>query len=341
MKNETTLLKSYFQINDKIMVSIIVPVYNTERYIEKCLTSIINQSYQAIEIIIVNDGSTDNSLNICNNFEIRDQRIRVFSHYENKGLSCALNTGLDNATGDFLMFVDSDDWIDPNGVEYLMNLVNKHPNVDFIRSYNRKVFFNNDIKEPEVNSLETLIDKGTLLNNHQIGGFVSSIFVRRNVVENNKLRFNVDLQIKMDYLFNWQCVLNCKNIIVSQNVFYNYCFRSTSLINTNSFTKSLNHLRVSELVYEYSKPFWGNKRVYSTSREYLLNGLEAFISSLMYLTPNDKLLISQKRIRSIIVFYIKKHKICLQEFKIKQYLLLIITLVNYTLINKIKAKLCF
>jgi len=101
-------------------VSIIVPVYNAENYLANCLQSIINQSYKNIEIILINDGSSDNSLEICEGFKKDDNRIKLFS-IENSGVSTARNIGIEQATGDYITFADSDDWIELNTVEFIVN----------------------------------------------------------------------------------------------------------------------------------------------------------------------------------------------------------------------------
>lgn len=98
------------------LISIIVPVFNIEEYLSKCLTSLVNQTYQDIEIICVNDGSSDNSLDLLEQFSKRDSRIRIVSQ-NNKGLSAARNTGLLNARGEYIVFVDGDDWVDINMCE--------------------------------------------------------------------------------------------------------------------------------------------------------------------------------------------------------------------------------
>ncbi len=102
------------------LISIIVPVYNVEQYIRKCLDSIAEQTYKNIEIILVDDGSPDSCGAICDEYARRDKRIRVI-HRENGGLSAARNTGLDDAKGDYIMFVDSDDYITPDAVQLLMS----------------------------------------------------------------------------------------------------------------------------------------------------------------------------------------------------------------------------
>jgi len=99
---------------------VIVPVYNVEKYLEKCLNSIVNQTYQNLEIILVDDGSPDGCGAICDKYAAQDQRIRVI-HKENGGLSSARNAGLEIATGEYINFVDSDDWIEPDMYEYLLS----------------------------------------------------------------------------------------------------------------------------------------------------------------------------------------------------------------------------
>ena len=104
---------------DKPLVSIIVPVYNIEAYLRRCLDSLINQTYQNIEIILVDDGSTDNSPAICDEYAAKDGRVRVF-HKENGGVSSARNLGLDKAKGEWIAFVDSDDYIHPDFLRVLL-----------------------------------------------------------------------------------------------------------------------------------------------------------------------------------------------------------------------------
>ena len=100
------------------LISVIVPVYNTEKYIEKCVMSILNQTYKNLEIILIDDGSTDNSPQICDSLAEKDNRITVI-HQPNGGVSSARNIGLDNTHGDYITFVDSDDYIEPNMIEFL------------------------------------------------------------------------------------------------------------------------------------------------------------------------------------------------------------------------------
>ena len=104
------------------MISIIVPVYNVEQYIHQCITSILNQTYSDIEVLLIDDGSPDRSGEICEEFAMKDRRIRVF-HTENKGLSAARNLGLKEAKGEYIGFVDSDDWIEPDMYGFLLQQI--------------------------------------------------------------------------------------------------------------------------------------------------------------------------------------------------------------------------
>ena len=119
------------------LISIIVPVYNTENYLEKCLYSLVNQTYKNIEIIIIVDGSPDNSMNIIQKFVLADNRVKVISQ-KNQGLSGARNTGMNNTNGDYIMFIDSDDWIEIDTCEKAINASEK---------YNADVVFWSYIKE--------------------------------------------------------------------------------------------------------------------------------------------------------------------------------------------------
>ena len=109
---------------EKPLISIIVPVYNVEDYLKDCLNSLIHQSYTNLEIIIINDGSTDDSFAICKEFEALDNRIKLFSQ-ENRGLSCARNAGIERIQGDYFTFVDSDDYLDENFIERLYTFITK------------------------------------------------------------------------------------------------------------------------------------------------------------------------------------------------------------------------
>ena len=110
------------------MISVIIPVYNVEKYLNECLNSVCSQTFENLEIILVDDGSTDDSSKICDEWSAKDSRVRVI-HQLNAGLSEARNSGLKYCKGDYILYIDSDDSIEEDLVESLMNLIEKH-NVD-------------------------------------------------------------------------------------------------------------------------------------------------------------------------------------------------------------------
>ena len=120
------------------LISVIVPIYNVEQYLEKCIESIISQTYKNLQIILIDDGSNDKSGKICNKYAEKDKRVVVI-HKENAGVSEARNTGLDNAKGEWITFVDADDWIEEEYCQRLYNLVIETNSDVALCGYNRVV----------------------------------------------------------------------------------------------------------------------------------------------------------------------------------------------------------
>lgn len=127
------------------LVSIIVPIYNTSKYLSKCIDSLLNQSYTNIEIILINDGSTDNSKEICDNYSVANKNIKVI-HKQNAGVAEARNTGIETANGEFLCFVDSDDYVSKNYISDMLNVAQTE-NVDIVTSNQFKIWDDNNIIE--------------------------------------------------------------------------------------------------------------------------------------------------------------------------------------------------
>ena len=132
-------------------ISIIVPVYGVEKYLDRCVESVVKQSYKNLEIILVDDGSPDNCPQMCDEWASRDVRIQTV-HRENGGLSCARNTGLSVATGDYITFIDSDDWIAKDTYEYCLNLIAEHNDADVIQ-FNNVYATSNELKVIEKKEL--------------------------------------------------------------------------------------------------------------------------------------------------------------------------------------------
>lgn len=189
---------------EKYLVSIIVPVYNVERYIERCIESILAQTYKNIELILINDGSDDNSLQICNVFSNRDKRIRVIDK-ENTGVSSTRNIGIELARGKYLCFIDSDDYIENNYVEMLVG--NIHENAVTFCGY----FVDTYKENGNISSIPKIYRKenGNEISNNLVyvfhQGFLSVIWNKIYDVSRlreNNIKFDEKLSLGEDLLFN-------------------------------------------------------------------------------------------------------------------------------------------
>lgn len=206
------------------LVSIIIPIYNTEQYLCDCIDSILNQTYENIELILVNDGSTDNSLQLCKRY-ITNNKVVVFNK-SNGGVSSARNKGLELAKGDYIIFVDSDDILPYNAVDILVNESSDRISAIFglsLYQYDngRRILHKSrlDFGIHESRSLLAgFIDNGTL------GGFLISsaccALYRRDIIQKFNLKFLEGLKINEDGLFNLEYLMKSENILVIDRVVY-------------------------------------------------------------------------------------------------------------------------
>ncbi len=207
-------------VNDNIKVSVIVPIYNVEKFIGKCILSIIEQTYKNIEIILVIDGSLDNSGNIADEFAVKDSRIKVIRK-PNAGVSAARNSGLDVATGDFVCFSDGDDYVMPNYVEHLLNLCLTYNaevayTVDMYTTFHKEHVSNSQVKviSSEVATENILCYKVPI-------GVYSKMFKREFLVKNN-IRFLEDVYIGEGFNFNTACFQRANKVVMSNERIYFY-----------------------------------------------------------------------------------------------------------------------
>lgn len=184
------IFDSYKNIQD-MLVSIIIPAYNVEQYIEKCLLSIIRQSFTNLEVIVVDDGSTDKTGQLIDAFVKQDCRVRVI-HKKNAGVSTARNIGIEASAGDYLVFVDADDYLAQDYIEYMISLVTK-TEAEFCLS--KYCFTKNDEKQVNTETIEKLSPEEAtvlLLSPDVIVGCWNKIFKRSLIIE-NEIRFSNEL----------------------------------------------------------------------------------------------------------------------------------------------------
>lgn len=202
-------------------VSVIVPIYNSEENLSRCIESILSQSHKNLEVILVNDGSTDKSLEICENFSQKDKRIIVISQ-KNSGVSAARNFGLAVATGKFVQFVDADDYLNSNMTQCLLENITKN-NADFvICGYNKLTYDGVNLKVPTAFCSENLKDFKNCFENLYKNAFFNPPWNKLYRREKIKMLFNEKLDIGEDLLFNLLYVRFCNKILVINDALYNY-----------------------------------------------------------------------------------------------------------------------
>ncbi len=223
------------------LVSVIVPIYNVEKHLERCVQSIINQSYENLEIILVNDGSKDDSEKLCRQFENNDARVKVVSK-ENGGLSSARNAGIEVSTGEILSFVDGDDYIEKDMILNMVALMQKTDAQICVIGRNNfyedseKSFVDFSVEEDEVYDNLTAIKK--ILLKQDIDVSVCDKLFSRELF--NEIRFPVG-QTNEDCAIIFKLFLLAKNCAHAKGFGYYYCHRSGS-ITTSETPKSLGFL---------------------------------------------------------------------------------------------------
>ncbi len=255
------------------LISVIINVYNGENFIGKCLDSIINQTYKNLEILIINDGSTDNTKDICESY--KDKRIRIINQ-QNMGLSLARNVGIDNAKGEYLYFVDVDDFVEKDVIEYLYNMCKKYGTLMAscramdIYDYNYIV---NNSKE-EINVI-TNIDmlKKILLSKERAGNFWNKL-IKKEVFDN--IRFE-NRQIN-DVVVVYKLVLTTEKIAYSNQIKYYYLIRKGSITGIRNEKRSIDLYKAVVERYNYIKNIYPN----------LIENEICLISKIMMLYTEDK-----------------------------------------------------
>ena len=231
------------------LISIIVPVYNVEKYLERCVNSIINQTYKNIEIILVNDGSTDNSGNICDKFGKKDSRIKII-HKSNGGLSDARNAGLKIAKGEYIGFVDSDDYIKEDMFETLYNLNKEHNSeisiVSYYEYYNDKLIAVRDSKKLEVFNKISAIKE--LLIDTKIQSYAWNKLFKKELFENLEFPTNKNFEDIATTLLLFE---KANKIVLLEDPKYYYLRRDNSIVGKRNYKTYKDYLDVIYDKYLY------------------------------------------------------------------------------------------
>lgn len=216
-------------------ITIIIPVYNVEKYLRETIDAAINQTYKNLEIILVDDGSTDSSGKICDEYVKKDNRIRVI-HQENKGLSGARNTGLDNAIGKYIMFSDSDDTFELDACEKLYNFIEK-TNADYVVGNYINMDEDGTKWEKPVFDIEKYTERKLSIEDYNSSFYVMNSSVcnkifRKKFLDEIEVRFVEKLPAE-DAIFTTYCFIKSKCVYYMPDIIYNYRQRASNSISTS------------------------------------------------------------------------------------------------------------
>lgn len=212
------------------LISIIIPVYNVEKCLSECIDSVLNQSYQNLEIILVDDGSTDKSGMFCDSYAAKDERVRVF-HKENGGASSARNKGIEEAKGEYIIFVDSDDKVEQSYCEELYRSCSEKGSDISICGY-REVFSDHEVQhvltKDEHAGLSGVLDKDLFRINDHICGPVCKLY-KTSVIKDNDICFDTSYTVAEDQVFNFRYYDKIKTCTFVNLPLYTYNRKNSSL----------------------------------------------------------------------------------------------------------------
>lgn len=251
---------------NNILISVIVPIYNAETFIEKCIESIINQTYKELEIILINDGSTDMSKKICEKFEEKDPRVKLINQ-RNQGQNKARWKGIKSSNGDFITFVDADDWLELDVYENLIkNYIYEEADIyigGFIKDFKDKfISYGRMNKKIYDDNNEAIVD---IFNNEILSWGLWDKLYRRDLF-NNILMVNEIKSHGEDLLLNYQLFKGAKKIIYLPIKGYHYVQHENSTVHKNFSKERLSFLKACEIIKKEEK----NKNIIrSLNKRYL------------------------------------------------------------------------
>lgn len=308
------------------LVSIIIPIYNVEKYLEQCILSIVNQDYTNLEIILIDDGSTDNSPKICDKLAKLDNRINVI-HKKNSGVSNSRNYGISIANGKYIMFVDSDDWLESKCITELLESIKKYNTKlvqgasvinDNKRKSIKKMHIEEDINELKKAILNYKYDK-KYVNLRCVWG---KLFVTSIIKENN-LKFNEEIYLLEDGIFVYEYLKLIDNVVFIPVVTYHYRQVSTSLSHRyNSdqllqYKKLINKLEtitendfyINYTVLECLMTFISRNVKFYKNRKKFIKELKEVLKDDMYLNCINNLDNKKLKIKEKITLILLRHKL--------------------------------
>lgn len=225
-------------------ISVIIPVYNAEKFLDRCLGSVLGQTYENIEVIAVNDGSKDGSLALLNGYAQRDSRVRVIDQ-ENGGVANARNVGLAHAGGEYILFVDADDWIEPDMAQSLLKLLEQTREADIAVCGGDAAEHPEEavhIADPKVEIWDSDRQKTEFLTHQRLQGMLWNKLIRAECFAG--LSFDPTVGYGEDAQIMWKVLDRCRNMVLTGQVYYHHVIEPTSISNQKFSPKKYSAVKV-------------------------------------------------------------------------------------------------
>lgn len=258
------------------LISIIVPVYNSEKYIRRCIESLLKQEYSNIEIIIINDGSSDNSLLVAEEYLPKDNRIRIINQ-KNSGVSKARNIGIDNVTGEYICFVDSDDYVEHN---YISNFyIGLQNDVDLVFQGLNEIHLDKSVRRiiPDQGYYQyaEVLNGIADINKHRMFGYVCNKLYKTSIIRKNNLKFPEDINLSEDRIFALKYLKFVNNMQVVSLSGYNYELQESGLTLKNRSYKEIKKAADTNLkeAFLLLKNRNSNRFEHDTRRMYVMSAI--------------------------------------------------------------------
>lgn len=282
--------------NDIGLISVVVPIYNMKQYLTRCVDTLLNQTYTNYEIVLVNDGSTDGSEELCEEIVAKHPQVR-YVYKENGGLSSARNTGIENAKGDYIIFPDPDDWVTEDYLETLVELHVKYDSDLEICGYyvsNENGDVNpHEKKEIDVTDNNTALER--VVSQNWYRGFAANKLYHLDIIRQNTLWFDTELGMAQDLHFAFRYILNCKKISFNPAPCYYYYQHIGAVTNVKSplTARKISGLKTYEKLAEISQKDYPN--VSNMVKSTLGNMSMHFTFIYLYTNMSDKEIYSKLR----------------------------------------------
>lgn len=282
------------------VISIIVPVYNVEKYLKRCIESIIYQTYKDFEVILINDGSTDRSGLICDEYSKIDKRIKVV-HKRNEGVSSARNCGIDSTRGKYILFIDSDDYIEKNLLKIISEALEEEYDLIYFGYYMDFISENRSLEMKCRNSLyysnKDFLKDYKYFRGNYLFGYVWNKLFRAEVIKNNNIYFEINT-FPEDLFFTFEAIKKCNKIKSLNYSLYHYIHRNNLTLSKQKRDK----YEITKTIYKRTVGFLKELDCYNINAAYVegthIEDLISYIYSEL-MSSDNKLMHKYKKIKII------------------------------------------